>query len=105
MKRVEDKSARNTGQAIIACLKESGLPVHTLTSDNGTEFAEYEQVAKTLKTSFYFAHPYHAWERGANEHNNKLIRQFIPKKMDFSQMNHQEVKPTKSGSMTIPARN
>ena len=92
MKRVDDKSARNTRLAIISCLKESGLPVHTLTSDNGTEFAEYEQVAKALKANFYFAHPYHAWERGANEHNNKLIRQFIPKKMDFSQMGGQEVK-------------
>lgn len=92
IKRVEDKSARNTRLAIISCLKESGLPVHTLTSDNGTEFAEYEQVAKALKASFYFAHPYRAWERGANEHNNKLIRQFIPKKKDFSQMSHQEVK-------------
>jgi IS30 family transposase len=92
MQGIADKSARNTGIAIISCLKESGLPVHTLTSDNGTEFAEYEQVAKALKANFYFAHPYHAWERGANEHNNKLIRQFIPKKMDFSQMGHLEVK-------------
>jgi IS30 family transposase len=104
MKRVDDKSARNTRLAIISCLKESGLPVHTLTSDNGTEFAEYEQVARALKASFYFAHPYHAWERGANEHNNKLIRQFIPKKMNFSQMGHQEVKPIQNASMTDPAR-
>jgi IS30 family transposase len=91
MKRVEDKSAEQTRQAIISCLKESRLPVHTLTSDNGTEFADYEQIAKALKADFYFAHPYHAWERGANEHNNKLIRQYIPKKKDFSQMSHQEV--------------
>ena len=62
------------------------MPVHTLTSDNGTEFADYEHIAKALKTSFYFAHPYHAWEWGANEHNNKLIRQHLPKKQDFSQM-------------------
>ena len=92
MKRVDDKSARQTRQAIITCLKESGLPVHTLTSDNGTEFADYQQVAKALKADFYFAHPYHAWERGANEHNNKLIRQYIPKKMDFSHMSHKQVR-------------
>lgn len=92
MKRIDNKSASATRQAIISGLKESGLPVHTLTSDNGTEFADYEQVAKALKATFYFAHPYHAWERGANEHNNKLIRQYVPKKMDFSQMPAQEVK-------------
>ena len=91
MRRIEDKSAQKTQEAIVGLLGESGLPVHTLTSDNGTEFADYQQIARALKTDFYFAHPYHAWERGANEHNNKLIRQFIPKKIDFSQMSKKEV--------------
>ena len=86
IKLVDDKSAAQTRHAVIDCLRQSGLPVHTLTSDNGTEFAEYEQMAKALNTAFYFAHPYQAWERGANEHNNKLIRQYLPKKQDFSQM-------------------
>lgn len=92
MKRVDDKSAEQTRKAIISLLKKCGLPVHTLTSDNGTEFADYQQVAKALKADFFFAHPYHAWERGANEHNNKLIRQYIPKKQDFSRMSDQAVK-------------
>ena len=92
MKRVPNKSAKEVRKAITASLRESGLPVRTLTSDNGTEFADYEEIASDLKADFYFAHPYHAWERGANEHNNKLIRQFIPKKMDFSQMPPEEVK-------------
>ena len=74
IKLVDDKSAAQTRQAISGCLRQSGLPVHTLTSDNGTEFADYEQIATALNAEFYFAHPYHAWERGANEHNNKLIR-------------------------------
>lgn len=92
IRRVDDKSARQVRQAIVTCLKESGLPVHTLTSDNGTEFADYQQVAKALQADFFFAHPYHAWERGAKEHNNKLIRQYIPKKMDFSHMSHKQVR-------------
>jgi transposase, IS30 family len=91
MKRVNDKSAAKVRAAIVSCLKKSGLPVRTLTSDNGTEFADYDQIARALDADFYFAHPYHAWERGANEHNNKLIRQFIPKKLDFSQMEDEEV--------------
>ena len=91
MSKVADKSATQTRQAIIELLRKSGLPVHTITSDNGTEFNEYEQIAKSLNASFYFAHPYHAWERGANEHNNKLIRQFILKKMDFSQVSPKQI--------------
>lgn len=91
MKRIDNKSALETRKAVVDLLRKSGLPVHTLTSDNGTEFADYQQIASALKADFYFAHPYRAWERGANEHNNKLIRQFIAKKLDFSQMPTKEV--------------
>lgn len=56
---------------------------HTITSDNGAEFAAHEMIAKSLKIDFYFAHPYSSWERGLNENTNKLIRQYIIKGSDF----------------------
>ena len=86
---VDDKSAAQTRRAIIGCLRQSGLPGQPLTADNGTAFADDEQIAKALNTSCYFAHPNHAWERGANEHHNKRIRQYLPKKQDFSQLSPQ----------------
>jgi transposase, IS30 family len=55
--------------------------VHSITSDNGTEFAQHERIAKVLEAAFYFAHPYHSWERGTNENTNGLIRQYFPKSM------------------------
>jgi IS30 family transposase len=48
--------------------------VHTITSDNGKEFAEHETIAEKLNKGFYFAHPYASWERGLNENLNGLIR-------------------------------
>ncbi len=42
-------------------------------------------------TDFYFAHPYHSWERGLNEHTNGLIRQYLPKKTDFTQISKEEI--------------
>jgi len=45
--------------------------VHTVTSDNGKEFAKHESIAKNLDAQFFFAHPYASWERGLNE-NTKL---------------------------------
>jgi len=42
-------------------------PVHTITFDNGMEFAEHEEIAQLLDADIYFAHPYSSWERGTNE--------------------------------------
>lgn len=58
--------------------------VHTITTDNGPEFAEHLKITKKLEASIYFAHPYCSWEKGAIEHANKLIRQFIPKDADLT---------------------
>ncbi len=77
------KTAVLVSDAMIAMLKPFSMCVHTLTTDNGREFAQHERIAATLDADFYFAHPYSSWERGANENMNGLIRQFFPKKMAF----------------------
>ena len=81
------KVSRRTSQAVRKQVCRLLLPVidkvHTLTSDHGKEFADYEQIAATLNLQFYFAHPYAAWERGTNENTNGLLRQYFPKKSDF----------------------
>lgn len=66
--------------------------VHTITGDNGKEFAEHVRIAETLKANFYFAHPYSAWERGTNENTNGLVRQYFPKTTDFSRIAFSETK-------------
>ena len=51
----------------------------TITADNGTEFHDYAAIERRTSTTFYFATPYHSWERGTNENTNGLIRQYLPK--------------------------
>jgi IS30 family transposase len=51
----------------------------TITADNGTEFHDYAAIERCTSTMFYFATPYHSWERGTNENTNGLIRQYLPK--------------------------
>ena len=57
--------------------------VKSITADNGKEFAKFERIAEALEALFFFAHPYHSWERGTNENTNGLIRQYLPKSMGF----------------------
>jgi len=66
--------------------------VHTITGDNGNEFADHQTIAKLLKTKFFFTHPYSSWEKGLVENTNKLIRQYIPKKTNFDNLNEQQIK-------------
>ncbi|WP_440866314.1 IS30 family transposase [Symbiopectobacterium purcellii] len=63
----------------------------TLTADNGPEFALHEQITQITGAQVYFAHPYHSWERGLNEHTNGLIRRFYTKGTDFSQVSHRKI--------------
>lgn len=65
--------------------------VHTITSDNGKEFANHESIAKDLECGFYFAHAYSSWERGTNENTNGLIRQYFPKNRDFRTITDDEL--------------
>ena len=77
------KNAKSLADKVVDMLLPYKDYVHSITSDNGTEFAEHEIIAKKLNAGFYFAHPYSSWERGLNEYTNKLIRQYIPKKSEF----------------------
>jgi IS30 family transposase len=89
MKKLRQKTADLTREAI--CQQLNNLPVHTLTSDNGREFAEFALIEKQLNTEFYFANPYHSWERGTNENTNGLIRQYFPKQTDFATISNETV--------------
>jgi IS30 family transposase len=80
---VPNKTAQAVSDAMVSLLTPFAACVHTLTTDNGKEFAQHERIAKQLGADFFFAHPYASWERGANENMNGLIRQFFPKKMAF----------------------
>ena len=87
---VTHRFADLVADATISLLQPFTGLVHTLTGDNGKEFAEHIRIAETLQADFYFAHPYSAWERGTNENTNGLVRQYFPKKTDFSKITSSE---------------
>jgi IS30 family transposase len=63
----------------------------TITVDNGKEFAAHKELAYRLKAKVFFAHPYHSWERGLNEHTNGLIRQYLPKNRSLADLTSREL--------------
>jgi IS30 family transposase len=66
--------------------------LHTITFDNGKEFAYHAKLKKTLGVDNYFAHPYCSWERGLNENHNGLIRQYLPKGMALDKVTAKEIR-------------
>lgn len=84
MVKLGSKQAGPLATAAIKALRGSGLPIKTITFDNGLEFACHESIGRALGAATYFAHPYHSWERGLNENTNGLIRQYIPKSCPIS---------------------
>ena len=96
------------GKGHSAALLELLLPlaalVHAITADNGKEFAGHAWVAKALGAGFFFATPYHSWERGLNEHANGLVRGCFSKDTDFQQITDAEARRSGTGRTRVRGR-
>ncbi|WP_169314624.1 IS30 family transposase [Thiothrix nivea] len=88
---VANKTAEAVTGSIITLLSGFKEWVHTLTFDNGKEFAKHEQVAQAIECKTYFAKPYHSWGRGQNENANGLLRQYFPKAMGLVDVTTRQV--------------
>ena len=91
IRKVARKGAEEVKDAIIEAISQEKLPIHTMTFDNGKEFAAHDKIAKKLKVKTYFANPYCSWERGSNENANGLLRQYFPKQTDFDKVTKDEI--------------
>jgi len=89
--KISNKTAHEVEKALLKRLDPIREFVHTLTSDNGKEFSKHKDVGKALEAGFYFAKPYHSWERGLNEHTNGLVRQYFRKSKRFDEISFEDV--------------
>jgi IS30 family transposase len=92
MEKLKGKNAKELAKSMVNILLPYKNSVKTITSDNGTEFAEHQYISHNLACDFYFAHPYSSWERGLNENTNGLIRQYIPKGTYFENVSKENIK-------------
>ena len=79
MRRMKDKSSMSMQITIEQIAQECIIPIKTITSDNGLEFANHQNISNKIGCQFYFATPYRSCERGLNEHTNGKIRKYFPK--------------------------
>jgi len=95
--KVRSKDADHVHQKLKQRLKELGEERrHSITFDNGTEFARCHRLEKHLGLKLYFADPGCPYQRGTNENTNGLLRQYFPKGTDFRDISHSQVRATEN---------
>ena len=94
----QGRKALPTARAVIRLLFPYRQTIHTITTDNGCEFAAHQEITKQLSlkgkppVKVYFTDAYSAWQKGAIENANKLIRKYIPKKANFQDFSDWKIK-------------
>jgi IS30 family transposase len=91
LRKVPDGTATAVAEAVLSILHPVRARVHTLTWDNGSEFAEHRLIDIGLEAQSYFAMPYSSWQRGCNENLNGLLRQYFPKGCDLGKFTDKEI--------------
>ena len=86
---LERRTSDGTRVVIEKLLK--GLPVKSVSLDNGSEFSEFRKLEESLSTLVYFAEPHKPWQRGTNENTNDIIRFFFPKGFDFRKVTADDI--------------
>lgn len=86
---LKSRNAELTGEVVERLLH--GLPVESISFDNGSEFSQFHKIEKALNTLVYFAEPHKPWQRGTNENTNDMIRFFFPKGFDFRTVTDEDV--------------
>jgi IS30 family transposase len=100
--KVRDKTSAATRDTVVSRL--AGLPVHTLTTDNGSENQKWEEIEAALDMKCFFAHPYRSSERGANENANGLLREYFPKRTDFREVSGEAIAKVEYALNTRPRK-
>jgi IS30 family transposase len=85
--QLPDCSAASILKAFKRRLGQIPAPLRrSLTYDRGTEMARHKELARSLSMPVFFCEPYSPWQRPTNENTNGLVRRYLPKGTDLSQL-------------------
>lgn len=88
--KLKDRTTKSLNKRTIKLISRIPGEFKTITADNGTEFNQHREIELKTDVPFYFANPYHSWERGSNENLNGLIRQYIPRGCSMEKLTQQQ---------------
>ena len=103
--KLDNKTSQATLEAVDGRL--AGLPSlakQTLTTDNGPENQNWPATEEMVRIKCFFANAYHSWERGTNENTNGLVRDYFPKKTDFTLIADEEIREVENLLNTRPRK-
>jgi len=89
--KLENKTMKHTNQKLNKLIKMNELKLKSITKDNGMEFNLLHEVTNELNIPLYTCNTYASCEKGTNENFNGLIRRFLPKKTDFTNLNNDNI--------------
>ena len=89
--KLSSKESKEKMEAMVSRMEH--IPIHirkTMTFDNGTENTEHRRL-NAVNMNTYFCAPYHSWEKGTVENTIGLVREYLPKGIDLTNVTQQEL--------------
>jgi IS30 family transposase len=102
--KIDNKTAKYISNKIIERVKAKSIKIHTMTFDNGLEFADHEKIAKALVLKTYFTRPYTSQDKGSVENRIGVVRRFLPKGTDISKIHHNTIRSIENKINNRPLR-
>lgn len=81
--KMMQKTAKETKESLINTAESVPRELFkSITFDNGTEGVLHKDIQEIFDIETYFCDPFASWQKGGVENMNKLIRQYLPRKIE-----------------------
>lgn len=84
--------------------KQKSLPCKTITFDQGSEFANYPRIERSVKCKVYYCEKRSPWQKGSNENMNGRLRRYLPRSMNIEHTTQKYLDQLAERMNTLPRK-